>query len=280
MAEQAMDLKNMVPRSRGLEVEKVNSADGTPIAFERSGEGPPIVVIGGALNERATFGTLAELLSKDFTIFIYDRRGRGQSGDGDQERYTADREIEDLEAVLRVAGDSCSVFANCTGGMIAILAAARGIPMVKLALYEPPYGVGDTRPKIPDDYMDRLRVLIAADRKADAIALFEKETVGLSDEFVAQLKRHPAWPSLEALAPTLVYDGIIGNDGSVPFEQLAKITIPTLVLDGGESPLWIQEACEAVARTIPDGRHRRIEGQSHILSKPVAAPILAEFFSS
>lgn len=270
---------NITSRSRGLPVEKVTSTDGTAIAFERSGDGPPLVIIGGGLNEKATFGTLSELLGEKFTVLNYDRRGRGDSGDGDRDRYTIDREIDDLAAVLDAAGAPSVVFANCTGGMIAVEAAARGVPMVKLALYEPPYGSPEERPQVPPDYLDRLTALIAQGRNSDAVVLFQRESVGFADEFIAQFQKHPAWPAFEALAPTLLYDTIIGNPGLIPFDRLARITAPTLVVDGGDSPAWQQHACEDIARALPNGTHARVPGQSHIMNKQATAPVLLDFLA-
>ena len=275
-------LANVAYRSHASAVEKVTSSDGTRIAYERTGEGPPVVIVGGGLNAKWTFGVLAELLSERFTVFNYDRRGRGDSGDGDPDIYTADLEVDDLKAVLGAVGEKCSVFANCTGGMIAIRAAGCGVPMTKLALYEPPYSAEGERPPVPDGYLDRLRALLAEDRKSDAVALFEMESVGMSEEFLVRFMQNPIWPMFEALAPTLLYDSILGfiDDGAVPFDLLPKIDIPVLVLDGGDSPVWQRNSCEALARGFPQGRHVRFEGQSHIMNKQLVAPVLAEFFAS
>jgi pimeloyl-ACP methyl ester carboxylesterase len=281
MEAQTTGVQNIAVGSRGLPVETVVSADGTSIAYERSGDGPPLVLIGGGLNEKATFGTFSELLSEHFTVINYDRRGRGHSGDGDRNRYAIDLEVEDLAAVLAVAGGPCYVFANCTGGMIAIRGVADGLPVTKLALYEPPFAADDgTRPTVAEDYLDRLTALIDAGRYEDAVVLFEQESVGLSDENIAQFQQHPAWPALVALAPTLIYDNIIGGDGAIPLDLVAKIDIPVLVIDGGDSPPWQRHACEDLARELADARHLRMPGQSHIMNKQAATPILTEFFLS
>lgn len=273
-------LGHIAPRSRGLQVHTVTSSDGTAIAYERSGDGPPVVVVGGGLNEKATFATLSELLSEKLTVFNYDRRGRGHSGDGDRASYTVDLEIDDLAAVIEAVGEPTFVFANCTGGMIAVLAAARGVPMRKLAMYEPPYADSSERAPLPADYMDRLEELIRTGHHDEAILLFQKESVGNTDEFISWFRKHPAFPSFAALAPTLIYDGIIGNEGSIPFAELPKITAPALVIDGGASPEWQRNACEMLARSLPRARHVRMDGEGHIMNKQKIAPILTDFFLS
>jgi acyltransferase len=273
----AADLGNVGFGTRQVASETVVSADGTPISVERSGTGPVVVVIGGGLNSKAMFGTLAELLSEKFTVLNYDRRGRGESGDNP--RYAVDREVEDLEAVIGTVDGSCSVFANCTGGMIAVLAAARGVPMRRLAMYEPPYSVDDSRPLSPADYLERLRELAAADRREDAVALF-LNSVGFPEEAVTKFKMHEIWPTFEAMAPTVVYDCVIGAEhGSVPFELLPQIRVPALVIDGGDSPEWVRDACEQLAGGIPQGEHTRVPGESHLFNQVSGAPILTEFFA-
>ncbi len=273
----AADIANVGFGSRGLVIETVSSADGTTIAFEKSGDGPPVVVLGGGLNDKAMFATLAELLSGQFTVFNYDRRGRGDSGDGDPEQYSIDREVEDLAAVLDAAGESSSVFANCTGGMIAIRAATQGVPMARLALYEPPYSA----PKTPDGVMRRVKNLVAEGRRGEAVTLFQKQVVRFSDEMVEKFKKHPAWEAFEALAPTIVYDGVITDEhGSIPFGLLRQVTAATLVISGSASPPWIQESCETLSEGIPLARHVSMPGEGHLFNQRSGAPLLTEFFRS
>jgi acyltransferase len=272
----AADMEHVGTGHREREVETVTSADGTPIAFERSGDGPPVVIIGGGLNEKAMFTTLADLLSQHFTVYNCDRRGRGDSGEGDRGRYTIDREVEDLAAVLEVAGPSAAVFANCTGGFIAIRAAAQGVGMGKLALYEPPFGP----PSLPaDDFIGRLEQLIAENRREDAITVFWSESVGFSDELIAQFKSLPAWEGFVAIAPSVVYDAIIDRDHSaIPLDLLPAIDVPTLMVVGTDTLDWIKESCAAVVAGIPGARREDLEGAGHLFSQASVAPILADFF--
>ncbi|MBA0125310.1 alpha/beta hydrolase [Haloechinothrix sp. YIM 98757] len=273
----AANVENVGFGVRGLELETVTSADGTRIAFERSGDGPPVVILGGGLNEKAMFARLAEALSDQFTVFNYDRRGRGGSGDAQPAGWSIEREVEDLAAVVEATGGRASVFANCTGGMIGIRAAADGVPMGKLAVYEPPYG----GPKVPDGYLDELKRLIAEDRRGDAVTLFLKEDVFFSDEVIDELREHPVWPSFEALAPTIVYDAILSDDHErVPADLLPSVPVDTLVISGSDSADWLLETCRSVAEGIPRGRFVSLPSEGHLFNQKLGAPLLAEYFLS
>src|SRR6266516_850021 len=184
------------------------SADGTAIAADRTGSGPALVLVAPALATRTAFAPLAGLLAPHFTVYAYDRRGRGDSGDTPP--YVADREIDDLVAVIRAAGGSASVFGHSSGAVLALDAAARDVDdagVTKLALYEPPFII-DGEP-MPADFAEQLAGLVAADRRSDALALWMRSTVGMSDEAIAQARTQPWWPALEAVAHTTPYDATI-----------------------------------------------------------------------
>jgi len=263
---------------RDLVVEKVKSADGTTIAYEKSGSGPPVAVIGGGLNDKAMFTPLAQIMSERFTVYNYDRRGRGDSGYGDPDQWTIQREIEDLVAVLDAVGEPSFVFANCTGGMIAILAAAASVPMVKLGLYEPPYW----SPPASAEQLVTLRQLIAEDRRDEVVTLFGRDIVRfMSDETLERFKGHPAWKAFESMAPSCYYDGIISKDHTqIPFAELPKIMVPTLVMSGCESAQAIQDACVRITEEIPHATLMKLEGQGHLFDQMTGSPLLAEFFES
>jgi acyltransferase len=270
------NMKNIDFEVRGLPLETVVSADGTIIAFEKSGTGPPVVIIGGGLNEKAMHAELAIGLSECFTVYNYDRRGRGGSGDTPAEDYTVDREIEDLAAVIDATGGPTHVFANCTGGMIAVPAAAAGVPMAKLAMYEPPYGNDIT---VPDGYFEHLRQLLAANRRSEAVALFLKEDALFTEDELVYFRQHPIWPSFESMAPTTIYDSLLSHlADSVPTELLAAIHIPTLVLCGRESLAATIEACRALADGLPAGEFVSLSNQGHIMDDKLGAELLTEFF--
>ncbi|MFD0900312.1 alpha/beta fold hydrolase [Actinomadura sediminis] len=255
----------------------VVSKDGTEIAYDRLGEGPPVVLMGGALNDRATCAPIAELLRHRFTTFNYDRRGRGASGD--TEPYSVEREIEDLQCVLEEAGGSACLFANCTGGMLALEAVSRGLPVTRLALYEPPYIVDDSHPRLDDAYVERLDALLAEGRRGDAVEHFLVRAVGFPAEVMGHIRQSPAWAGLEALAPSLPHEAAIAGDNSLPRERVSAVTVPTLVIDGTESPPFQRTAMAELAGILPDADYRSLEGQNHKLDPALVAPLLEEFFA-
>ena len=253
------------------------SADGTAIAFDRFGEGPPIIMVVGAFNTRSTTEPLARALEQDFSVLNYDRRGRGDSGDTTP--YSIDREIEDLDALVAAAGGAASVFGYSSGAVLALRAAARGLAITKLALYEPPFRADDSYPALRGDLAERLAELVAAGRRGDAVELYQTEAVQIPPEVVAQLRHAPFRPGLEALAHTLVYDATIIGDLSLPTELLASIATPTLVISGEQSSPVMRAAARAVAETLPNGRLCTLPGQGHDIRPEATAPVLAEFLA-
>ncbi len=197
----------------------VGSRDGTTIGFDRSGEGPPIVLVGGAFNDRSTAAPLAAQLEPRFTVFTYDRRGRG--GSGDTAPYAVDREIEDLEALIADAGGSASVYGLSSGGVLALEAAARGLPITRLVVFEPPFIVEGSRPRPPEDLALQLSELASSGRRGDAVELFITKAVGLPVEAVEQMRNAPMWPGLEEVAHTLDQRTLEGQFHDVAPEVLA-----------------------------------------------------------
>jgi pimeloyl-ACP methyl ester carboxylesterase len=254
----------------------VQSADGTTIAFDRVGNGPPLIIVVGAFCDRSAPRTLAEMLGRDFAVFTYDRRGRGASGDTPS--YSVEREIEDLDALLREVGDESFVYGHSSGAVLALEAAARGLAISKLAVYEPPYIIDDTRAR-PDQLAERVSALIASGRRGDAVKLFLTEGPQLPQAAIAAMEAGPGWPALEAIAHTLPYDAAICADEVVP-SRLAGIRVPTLVLAGGASPDWARNTVDAVAATIPGGQRASLDGQTHGAADDVLAPVLVQFFLS
>jgi pimeloyl-ACP methyl ester carboxylesterase len=263
-------------------MEQVTSKDGTKIAFDRSGEGPPVILVGGALNTRSfgPNGSLAPLLAERFTVINYDRRGRKDSSD--TQPWAAEREIEDIEVLIGAAGGSACAFGISSGAALALEAANRGLAIEKLALYEAPFVVDDGRPPVPDDYLERLRNLVASDRRGDAVRLFMREGVGLPAVFVAVMRVMPAWSKLKAVAHTLPYDATIVYDYQkgrpLPEGRWASATMPTLVAVGGKSPAWMRNAMGELADVLPNARHHTLEGQTHIVKAEALVPVLVEFF--
>jgi pimeloyl-ACP methyl ester carboxylesterase len=257
---------------------RVSSSDGTPIGFDRSGAGPPVILVTGAFSDRSQLAQLAKLLAADFTVLNYDRRGRGQSGD--TQPYAVEREIEDLDAVIGAAGGSSFVFGGSSGAALALEAAVAGLAIEKLALYEPPYVVDDSRPPVPADIATQLSELISAGRRGDAAALFMSAGALVPPELIAEMRKAPFWPATEAMADTLPYDAAVMGSGNTPkLKPLASVTVPTLVIDGGASPAWMQNAADAVAGALPNAARSTIPGQGHDVGQDLLAPILAEFLA-
>jgi pimeloyl-ACP methyl ester carboxylesterase len=247
---------------------QVISKDGTIIDFDRSGDGPPIILVMGAFNERSTGAPLAKLLESDFTVINYDRRGRGASGD--TLPYEIEREIEDIDALIKEAGGSAFVFGYSSGAVLALQAAANGLAISKLALYEPPVEGFDSK------LVAGLTELISSDRRGDAVEFFQSKVVGIPEPVVAQLRHAPFRPYLEALAHTTVYDTRIiceapGKSG------LAGISAPALVITGGESSANFRRAAELLASNLPNGEYICLEGQNHDIVAPDLAPVVGSF---
>jgi len=262
-------------------MKKILSKDGTPLAFDQSGAGPAVILVGGAFQQRATdsrTAQLAALLAPHFTVLHYDRRGRGDSGN--TLPYAIEREIEDIDALLQEVGGSASVFGMSSGAVLTLRAAAHGLAIKKLALYEAPFNSGsDEDLQISANYTRQLTALLAEGRRGDAAAL-AMQYFGTPAETVNSMRNLPFWSSTESVAPTLAYDNAIMGDGSVPTELLASVTTPTLVIDGGASPAFMHKAAQAIAYYLPNAQHRRLPEQTHSYNPEVLAPVLTEFFAS
>ena len=258
---------------------KVISKDGTEIAYETGGKGPAIILVDGALCYRS-FGPmreLAKLLSPHFTVYTYDRRGRGESSNS--KPYAVEREVEDINALIEAAGGSAFVYGISSGGCLALEAAARlGDKIKKLAIYEAPYNSDNTTRKEWKEYRKNLGDALAENRRGDAVGLFMK-LVGTPTEMVQGMRNSPVWPMFEAVAPTLAYDAAaMGNDRSVPVKRAAEVVSPTLVMNGTVIPFMLDTAT-MLTKNIPHAQHRTLEGQPHDVDLKVLAPILVEFFS-
>jgi pimeloyl-ACP methyl ester carboxylesterase len=245
------------------------SADGTPIAFDQLGQGPPLILVLGAFNDRRTGAPLAQRLSSRFCVFNYDRRGRGQSGDA-VPPYDIERELDDLEALIAAAGGSAAVCGYSSGAALALLAAARGSSITRLGLYELP-------PPQSPAHAAEVAALIAAQRRGDAVEYFQRRVVGIPEPVVARLRDAPFRPALEALAHTLVYDAALVASDRVTPALLARIQTPTLAIAGSESPAAMREAAAAAARVLPNGRTLTIPGATHDLDPELLAPALEAF---
>jgi pimeloyl-ACP methyl ester carboxylesterase len=260
------------------------SKDGTAIAYDRAGNGPPLVLVDGALNSRAfgLNGPLAQILADQFTVFTYDRRGRGDSGN--TQPYAVQREIEDLEAVIDTAGGPAFVYGISSGAGLALEAACT-LPakVARLALYEAPFVVDDSRPPVPTDSIRHINGLLAGGRRGAAVRYFLREDAQVPAVFLALMPLMPAWHKLKAAAHTLPYDLAIMDGGQqgqpLPPGRWASLTSPTLVIAGGKSPTWLRNAQQALAAALPGASRLTLDGQTHIVKPKSLAPVLASFFT-
>lgn len=260
--------------------QEVRSADGTPIAFERRGSGPPLIIVDGALcyREMGPGAKLAKALAPHFTVFSYDRRGRGASGDAG--RYEVEREVQDIQALIAEAGGSAGLFGHSSGAVLALETAKRTPAVEKLALYEAPLIVDDSRAPMPKPYPAALSACIAAGRHGEAVRMFMVQ-VGLPAPIIALLRLTPMWSKLTAIAHTLVYDDAIltglQRGQPVPAGRWAQVTAPALVMVGGKSPAWFDHGARGLAHALPDARHLVIAGQRHNVKAKAVASALVEF---
>ncbi len=256
----------------------IQSADDTTIAFDQLGKGPALILVAGALNTRAS-SSLAARLVPHFTVFVYDRRGRGESGDAAP--YAVEREVEDIDALITEAGGSAFLFGHSSGGALALEAALQlgGEKVKKLAIYEVPYNDDREFQQAWRAYIQQLTELLAANRRGDAVALF-MQYVGMPAGQIEGMRHSPSWPSLEAIAPTLAYDhtAILGEDVSVPIERAAQVRVPTLLMNGSASFPFMYETARMLSQAIPHAQLRTLEGQDHGPAGDVLAPVLEKFF--
>lgn len=260
-------------------VQTVTSRDGTRIAFDKTGTGPALLIVNGALADKSAGVELAKLLAPHFTVYSYDRRGRGISGD--KQPYSVQREIEDIEALIDSVGGSALVYGKSSGAALALQAASSlGRKVDKLALYEAPYSDADGAAKAWREFRARLTVELAAGRKAEAVAMF-LQFVGMPPQALEQLKGSPAWAGMVSMAHTLAYDNaVLGEDRSVPVAVAADVTAPTLIMDGSaslESMPFMRATADKLGKVIPGAQRQVVEGEAHDASAKALAPILVKF---
>jgi pimeloyl-ACP methyl ester carboxylesterase len=255
----------------------VTSADGTKIAFDQIGEGPSVVVVSGMFCDRRTTQALAERLAQQFSVINYDRRGRGESGDTPP--YAVAREVEDVAALIDEVGGSASVYSHSSGAGLAVHAAARGLPITRLVLHEPPYGPDDEESQRSARHLaEDVRAAVAEDRRADAIKLFMADS-GMPPEMIDGMSTDA---KMQAAAPTMTYDlEVMGdfNGGTIPDDLVRTINVPTLVIAGGATPEFFRDTATRVTELLPHGEHTVLEGQDHAAPAEVVAPVVAEFLA-
>jgi pimeloyl-ACP methyl ester carboxylesterase len=260
----------------------IGSRDGTTISYEKQGDGPALILVDGALSVYSAGGKweLAKQLAPRLTVYGYDRRGRG--GSGDTLPYAVDREIEDIEALIDDAGGAAFLYGHSSGASLAMLAAVKlGGKVSRLAMYEAPYNDEPEAQQAWAEYLKGLGVALAEGRRGDAVALFMRY-VGTPADQVDAMRAAPFWPGMEAVAPTLAYDhaAIQGPANSVPTDVAARVTVPALVMSGGASFPFMRDTARALSEAMPRSELRTLDGQTHDVSPGALAPVLLGFFAS
>jgi pimeloyl-ACP methyl ester carboxylesterase len=256
-------------------VKTATSADGTKLAYDQFGAGSRVIMISGAFNDRRTTEPLSRALAERFSVFNYDRRGRGDSGDN--QPYAVQREIEDVAALIDDTGGTAAVFGYSSGANLALKAAARGLPISKLVLYDPAFNPDNTYPTLPDDLADRLTALVTAGRRGEAVELYQTVAVGIPEQAVAQMRNAPFRPVLEGIAHTLAYDAAIVGDRTLPADLTGSVQAPTLVVCGEESAPFLRGAARAVTDALPNGQLVTLAGQGHDIEPQTTAAVISEF---
>ena len=256
------------------------SADGTKIAYEVTGDGPALVIVDGAMCYRDSGPSrpLAAELAADFTVYTYDRRGRGDTPDAE---FTLRREIEDLESIVKEAGGTAYLFGASSGAMLALEAANAGVGATKLAMYEPPLIVDDTHAPAPETALAEMRALIAENRRGDAVKAFMK-SVDVPGFALVMMQLLPVWKKLKGVAHTLPNDLVLveglRQGHPLPTDRWTTATMPALVADGGKSPDYMRNSAAALAAVLPNARHETVPGQTHLVKAKALAPVLRSFF--
>ncbi len=266
-------------------MKKVTSKDGTTIAFDQTGQGPPLILVGGAFEQRAMDSETSQLaasplLAEHLSVFHYDRRGRGDSTD--TLPYAVEREVEDIHALINHAGGAAFLSGISSGAALALEAAIQlGSQVKKLALYEPPYNDDEGYGEALKNFRKNFKQALTEGRRGDAVGHF-LTMMGMPEEHLAGMRELPMWQMWEAIAPTFGYDAaVLGQDGSVPIERAARIAVPTLIMNGGASEWeFMRVTTMALTNAIPNAQHRTLEGQTHQVAAEALAPVLVEFFEA
>lgn len=262
-----------------MSTKHITSKDNTKITYHVIGKGPSVILVDGAFCYSG-FGPskdLAALLSKHFTVYYYDRRGRGNSGD--DQPYTVDKEIQDIAAIVSEAGGKAHIFGNSSGAVLVMKAAAAGLNLGRLALFEPPFFVGSQKNLPPKDHRKKLKEYTENHEEGKAVTFFLTKIMGVPCILTLLMRLTPNWGKMKAVAKTLQYDSAVMEDFSVPYSLLKSIRQPTIIIGGEKSADVLKKSCEAVAESIPDAELLMLPKQNHNINVKVLAPVLIDFFS-
>jgi pimeloyl-ACP methyl ester carboxylesterase len=261
----------------------VTSRDGTRIAYESMGSGPAIVLVDGALCYRGSGPALplAEELKDRFTVYVYDRRGRGESGDA--QPYAVEREVEDLQAVIAAAGGTVMLYGISSGGALALETANKTAGVTRLFVYEAPFITDDSRHLAPG-YAEKMGALVRSGNNAGALKHFMRTGVNVPAFAVFMMQFMPFWKKLKQIAPTLIYDTALTAplqaSRPIPLGLWANLRQPAMIVGGTKSDTWMRNAQKAIAAALPNARHRELEGENHMVKPTSIAPMIKEFFAA
>lgn len=262
----------------------VISQDGTKIAFDKVGSGPALILVNGAIAYRAldpTLATLADLLSPHFTVYNYDRRGRGESSD--TQPFAREREIEDLQSLIEDAGGTAMVFGFSSGSVVTLDAAALTPGITRVGVYEPSLIVDDSRQPVPADYTEHLTRLAAEGKRDEAAEYFLTQAVGIPVEYIGGIKQDQAnWSGMTGVAHTIAYDaafvGSLMQGKPLPTDRWARVSVPVLIVDGGASDVWMHHGADALVNVLPHASRQTLAGQTHSVDPGILAPVIIAFF--
>ena len=257
----------------------VISKDGTQIAYDKNGSGPAVILVDGAFCSK-NFGPMPKIvpfLSKNFTVITYDRRARGDSGD--TKPYSVEREIEDIKALIEIAGDSANLFGISSGAILAMKAAAYGLNINKLALLEPPF-VGNKQGRRPENAVEQLQEMITKGKKGDACKFYLKKVIGVPAIVPFILSLTPNWTKMKANANSLPYDAAVCGDFNLQKGLVTSLTISTIVIDSEKSPKALRDAVQEVANALPNGHRKTLKGGVHDVPAKILVPELAKFYAA
>jgi pimeloyl-ACP methyl ester carboxylesterase len=251
----------------------IRSRDGTTIAYSRTGEGPPLILIdpAGGFRVASPISALAGRLAGSYTVITYDRRGRGESGDTPP--YAVEREVDDLSGLIDIVGGGALVYGFSSGAVLALHAAAAGIPIRKLALLEPPIPTDEDPPDLT--LGPGIERLVAEGRRGDAVELFQR-SIGVPDEYIAGMRDEPWWAALESVAHTLAYDCVVTS--TITDKVLRRVAVPTLILDSTGSDDRFGGWARRIADRIPNAVQHSLPGEWHGVAPDVLTDALIDFF--
>jgi len=228
-------------------METTSSADGVRIAYETTGEGPAVVIVGGALSAAADAAPLARALAEEgFRAVTMDRRAR--AGSADRRGSTPDDEVNDLAAVIAAVGGDAAVLGHSSGAVLALYAASRGVPVRALFLSEPPFRFGVDEPDA--DLAARLQQAVDSGRLGEAVMTFQREAVGLPDDMIEQIRRSPQFASLLPLAQSTVYDTALTARVSTPTPEMLSVGVPVTILRGEQTFPVLVTAADRLVREL------------------------------